>query len=755
MLFADHGAEVVKVEPPEGDPARARPGFHVWNRGKRAVIVDRDHAGDVARLMELSSRADVIFVGTERPGFTYDDMKRFAINRTLPLTVILPPYLLGHTPWAGEREADGLLNAYLGHTWNQASYRNVPVDCIYPLSLYLQGSWAATVAAACLLDPAMGRGQTVAVGGAHGALLASPGMFIARRDERHVHRPGGPGGSLPTYRCYRCQDGTWLFLGAFTNAFIERAILALGASDIMEDSRIQRDPGAIRNVENIEWVIAHLERIFQQRSRADWLTILNDANVPVAPVLSHESWLDHIQIEALGQRLCLADDDGKEVVMPGVSVCLEDTPGAVRSVAPSVIEPVELIDKLWRKPRESLNAHGNATANDVARPLRGIRAIDLGTIIAGPYVGMLLAELGADVVKVERPPLGDEYRLAHGGRGGSAYPAYNRGQRSLAVDLRKPDGRDLLEKLIGRSDVLIDNFRPGVVERLGIDRATLRETNPTVISLSISAFGNKGPLGFLPGFDPVIQAMSGMMRAQAGPDESDSPVFLTVPINDVMAAVLSTFGVCLAMFVRRTTGLGQGVSVPLAAVSCLVQSEQLVRVAGRKPCVVGGRDFAGPSPFERLYATSDGFIRLDASGEFVPHGLRAAGFIGDDPRTTSDERLLVDALSTKIAALRTGEAIERLGAVGLSVVRVRTFDEVVSDPILARQGVINIVSRDEAGNATAVEPGRGHHVPGSHISPLRDAPRYGEHSREILAELGVECERIEELVSGRVVFSDD
>ena len=666
----------------------------------------------------------------------------------------LPPYLLGHTPWVVEREADGLLNAYLGHAWNQASYGNVPVDCIYPLSLYLQGSWAATIAVAGLLGPAKGRGQTVTVGGAHGALLASPGTFLARRDEPHAHRVGGPGGSLPNYRCYRCQDGSWLFLGAFTNEFIERAILALGASKVMADARILGDPNAVRDRENVAWIILEFERIFLQRSRADWIAILSDANVPVAPVLSRESWLDHSQVEALGQRLHLTDDVGGEVVMPGVTVGLEHTPGVVRSVAPSIAEPIETVDYLWRERRDRLGASGIATADDVARPLRGTKAIDFGTIIAGPYVGSLLAELGVDVVKVERPPLGDEYRTSHGGRGGSAYPAYNRGQRGLAVDLRHPAGRDLVERLIDRSDVVIDNFRPGVLERLGIDRATLEKTNPAVITVSISTFGNQGSLGSRPGFDPLIQAMSGIMKAQGGLDERDSPVFLTVPINDVMAAVLSTFGVCLAMLVRRKTGYGQRVSVPLVAVSCLVQSEQLVRVARREPCAVGGRDYPGPSPFERLYETSDGFIRLDASEEATFGALVAAGFIDDGARTESDGRLLTETLITRIASLNTGETVQRLAAVGLAAVRARTYGEVARDELLIRHGVLDIVSRDDAGDVEVVAPGRGHYVPGSHVSPLRNAPRFGEHSREILAELGIERPRIEELLKTGVVTDD-
>jgi crotonobetainyl-CoA:carnitine CoA-transferase CaiB-like acyl-CoA transferase len=395
------------------------------------------------------------------------------------------------------------------------------------------------------------------------------------------------------------------------------------------------------------------------------------------------------------------------------------------------------------------------TEDDVARPLRGTKAVDFGTIIAGPYVGLLLAELGAEVVKVERPPLGDEYRFAHGGRGGSAYPAYNRGQRSLAVDLRHPEGQEIVEKLIVGSDIVIDNFRPGVIERLGFDRTTIKQMNPGIITVSISTFGSQGPLGLLPGFDPVIQAMSGMMRAQGGSDEDNSPVFLTVPINDVMAAVLSTFGVCLAMLVRRKTGEGQGVSVPLAAVSCLVQSEQLVRVAEGETSVLGGRDFPGPSPLQRFYATSDGFIRLEGSGDEARRALLAVGIAERDIPSKYDEEFLVDRLSMKIAGLSTDEAVDRLSAVAVAVVRVRTYGAVAQDETLIRQGVIDLMKTDVVESWESFGPGRGHFVPGSQVSPLRRAPEFGEHSREILAELGWERTHIEELIGDKVVIAND
>ncbi len=238
-----------------------------------------------------------------------------------------------------------------------------------------------------------------------------------------------------------------------------------------------------------------------------------------------------------------------------------------------------------------------------------MRVLDLGTIIAGPYLATLLGELGADVLKVERPPRGDDYRVAHAGRGGVGFPVYNRDQRGLMIDL-SDGGREAFMQLVRTADVVVDNYRPGVLQRLRLDHESLARVNPAVTSVSVSAFGAAGPSGGRPGFDPVVQALSGIMRSQGGPDEVNSPVFLTVPVNDVIAAGLGALGACAALYARETIGRGQQVDVSLCASACLVQSEHLVQVAGRPPRPAGGRDFAGPDPLNHLYRAADGWLRF-------------------------------------------------------------------------------------------------------------------------------------------------
>ena len=345
--------------------------------------------------------------------------------------------------------------------------------------------------------------------------------------------------------------------------------------------------------------------------------------------------------------------------MPGPLVNLSLTPVSVRGPAVSSWPEITRLRPLWAAADAPARRQPGGRPSPAPResgpepPLSGLRVLDLGTIIAGPYVGSLLADLGADVVKVERPPLGDEFRVAHGGRGGSSFEVYNRDQRSAMLDLSPGDDRLLFDRLVGSADVVVDNYRAGVASRLGITHDQLAAVNPEVVTVSISAFGDTGPLGRRPGFDPIIQAMSGIMRAQGGPAQADSPAFLTVPVNDVLAAGLAALGACAALLARGGLGRGQHVEVTLCAASCLLQSEFLVRSDGSGAYPAGGRDFAGPGPLDRLYQARDGWVRLAASPGQLP-ALTGAGLAPAPGQVEPGDEALAAGISALLAGLPGG-----------------------------------------------------------------------------------------------------
>jgi len=718
MLLADLGADVIKVHALGRESLDRQPGLHMWDRGKRSAVADRSRAGDMLAVDRLMRCADVVLVGTGGAAVSYDDLvARGHVPGQPAIWIVMPPYLLGETPWAGSRESAGLLFAWLGHAWSQSSYRDIPVDCAYPVALYMQGIWAATIAVALLTGRRLGRhvAPLAIAGGAHGAELISPGGFAAARDEPHVHRPGGPGGALPNYRCYRCADGSWLFLGAFTTAFIQRCLTAIGANWLLSDPRVKGDPALIRLPANLVWVANELDKIFATRPRTEWLDLLTAADVPAAAVSQPGLWLDHPQVRALGLRAQLRNDAGQDIVMPGPLIELSENPVTVRH--PALTREPSITDLRFDWVPRPVVPADDAGATRTELPLAGLRVLDLGTIIAGPYVATLLGELGAEVIKVERPPAGDEFRVAHGGRGGIGFSVYNRDQRSILVDLRAGHGQELFEGLVAAADVVVDNYRAGVLARLGIRHDQLIGVNPLITSVSISAFGEAGPLGRKPGFDPVIQALSGIMRAQGGPDENDSPVFLTVPINDVLAAGLGALGASAALLARTTTGRGQLVSVTLCAAACLLQSEYLVRADGKGRRPTGGRDFAGPASLDGLHRTADGWVRLAADA--------AVQSVGD-----------AAALVTSLDALPTAEALRRAAAIGIPAVRARQPRELTGDDQLVQHGLLAVLQRDEGGVAR-IGPGRWLEMPGLTIAPPGEAPELGEHGHAILAEIGL------------------
>jgi crotonobetainyl-CoA:carnitine CoA-transferase CaiB-like acyl-CoA transferase len=244
-------------------------------------------------------------------------------------------------------------------------------------------------------------------------------------------------------------------------------------------------------------------------------------------------------VEAIGMRVELEDPERGQVVTPGNPLTLTRSPNVLARPPPSLGQD----DPEW-PPLPDPAADSDPAAG--SGPIYGCRVLDLGTILAGPFAGCLLAELGADVVKVE-PPAGDSFR--------DLGFTYNRGMRSLAIDLRDPRGREAFLELVRRSDVVIDNYRLGVLDRLGIDHAVLERVRPGIVTVSITGYGESGPMSREPGFDPILQALSGMMTAQGGGGE---PVFHTIAVNDVAAAAMTVLGVCLALVHRGRTERASG-----------------------------------------------------------------------------------------------------------------------------------------------------------------------------------------------------
>lgn len=729
MFLADFGAEVVKVEPPDGDPGRTEPGSVMWNRGKKSVVADPADPDRRAWLGRLIAGADVCVVNTE------DDLSRYGLGTAdlraaAPRLIVLvvAPYTAASTPWLGERESHGLLAAATGMAWRQASNDGGPVEMVAPQFLYVHGVWAAACAAAALVErETSGLGQAVTVTGVNAVMEGGVSQLTIPADSPDPDTAIGSGGRHPTYTRYQTGDGKWLGVGGLGPKFELLTLRVLGLEHIVDDPRMGGQAGLLQ-AQNYEWVSGAIAEAFRGRDRAHWLARLAEQGIPCGPLEDPAGWLDDPQVTAIGMRAETVDPVRGPVTMPGIPVHLTRTPAHPPRPAPAL--GAHDGEVTVREPHPG----GPPRARLSAGPLAGYRVLDQGTFVAGPYTGCLLAELGASVIKVE-PPGGDPFRA-------NGY-TFNRGMRSLAVDLKSPAGQDVFHRLARDHDVVVTSLRPGVARELNIDHDTLAGINPSIVTASLSAYGAVGPMAQLPGVDMVIQAMSGMMRRQGGAGE---PVSNTIAIIDTTTGAMGALLVSLALLHRERTGEGQPCWYSLMATATYLQSGELVRYAGRPAPPMGGPDHRGGDPFDRFYAAADGWIRLQATGPVRASDLTAAGIDVDEPVFAADPG---GALEKALAGLGAADAVAALGSAGIPAVRARKIGEAVRDEDLLGEEFVHVRTSEDG--PPILTPGRYATFSRTQRHGPMPVPGTGEHTVEVLRAAGLTEAEVEELVAAGVV----
>ncbi len=757
MLLADYGADVVKVVGREGDPLETEPGFRVWNRGKRSAVLDLRSGEGVEGALALASRADVVLESwragvADGIGIGYEAVR----ERNLGVIYCSISSFGEKGPLKNLPGYEGIAAAASGIMTEQAGVRPGPVYVSSPVAslgtvmLALQG-----VLAALHVRNETRVGQRVWTSMYEGAIaIRYPVLPISNELPPFIVNNIHPHGGMPAYRMYPCADDKWIHIGCLTKWFWDKLAIALDLPELVVDTRFDTAPTGWPEDEFRLAAIEIIGRRLRERPRAEWLKVLEAGDVPMAPVLTTQEYMDAPQVHHNGLVVDVKDPMLGDMKQVGHPIIFSETPGKVVRPAPvngaetpNSSIPEELFPK--REDEGSLDGHGSIQGRT---PLQGLRVLDFSAYIAGPLGPMALCDLGADVVKVE--PL-------HG-EGAHSIPMLilgsNRGKRDLALDLKAPESREVIRRLIEKSDVLVHNMRVGVAERLGIDYESVRAIRPDIIYVHSTAYGPSGPEAKKPGFDPLFQSMSGLTAWNGG--RSGGPIFLRTAICDDTNALMLAVAVLMALNHRDRTGEGQKIDLSLMKTGALATSDDFMRYEGKKARALADAGVHGMSALYRMYETAEGWVFLacvqEKEWERLKGALRGEW---DEPDVTFEEASVMDPWNEELC-----EVLGSVFAGGMA----REWEA-----RLVEKGVpcVKVTQGNMEGfyeNAHAIETGmvyEGEHPvytglkqPGvlvhfSETGTVDNPPSalIGQHTVEVLGEMGYSSEEIEAMLKAGLV----
>jgi len=391
-------------------------------------------------------------------------------------------------------------------------------------------------------------------------------------------------------------------------------------------------------------------------------------------------------------------------------------------------------------------------------PLEGLKILDMTRFLSGPFCTMLLGDMGAQVIKVEPPEVGDDTRAWApfiGGQG-TYFLSTNRNKKSICVDTRQKQGMDVLKRMIHRCDVFVENFKPGLMDRLGMDFPTMAALNPRLIYCSISGFGQTGPYRDRPGYDQILQGMSGLMSI-TGTEES-GPVRVGLAIGDILTALFATYGILCALHARERTGKGQWVTTSILEATIGILTMQAGKFfATDQPPGPAGNHHPVISPYG-VYPTQDKPINIAVGTETMwknfcrtlglPEMEQDVKFQKNNDRV--ENRAELNRLIEKALALKTQEAwVEALNQAGIPCGPIYTLDQVFKDPQVLHQKMLLEIEHPKVGKIpmTGLPVQLSENPPQVFLPP----PVLGEHTAVVLRDFGFTEEEIEHLFADKVI----
>ena len=758
MFLCDHGARVTRLL--DSREQALRPGgYRVWDRGKACRRLDLTHAAadpQASGYESLLRGADIVLEdfppSSERQALVRSDWLA-ALNPRLIHCSITAYGKRG--PLKDEPAIDELVMARMGILETMPGYRPGPVHVVHPLPSVGAALFAAVgTASALLAREKTGRGRTVETSLMAGCLLYQP-KVVARNLEPRPFQTH-PAGSGPFYSVYGCADGNWVQLGCVHLGFIQTAARVMGIADVLDDpiyggGQIPVSPEADLQLR------ARIAEAIVTQPYDHWAQRFEESDVPYALARTTEEGLGDPQVQANGMVATLTDPEVGPLAQMGVPVQLSQTPGriqgprAVPDTSPS--RPPDNAGDAAHQPAPS----GPETEFDL--PLKGVRVLEITNLIAGPIAGRLLADLGADVIKVE-PHAGDISRPL----GRTYFFNVNVNKRSLCLNTREPEGRTVVQKVAATADVLLANLRPGAIERMGLGGEDLRGLNPRLIETHVTGFGATGPYAHRPGIDPLAQALMGLSRAQGGAE--NPPVFpAQLAPTDYTAGAMGTYGTVLALLVRERSGRGQRVDTNLLSGGILLTSEWFTRYEGKGSRPLADKGQYGLTPFHRLYELADGWLYVAADTpdnrralaealgyELSPEGATGASEAGERHPSLAPPS---DAMARQFAGMVVEDAVRILQSANVPCAPVVGGDSEIflDDPHARDNRMVMAYNHPVVGHMQVA----GHYMQFGNTPVVAGIPTplLGQHVRDTLTEVGYTEGAIADLYGKAVVKTED
>ena len=727
MMLGDQGARVTRIL--SGDAALHREGgFIIWDRGKACVKLDLAQALEegtsaAERFRRLLASADILIedFAPSSPLQALVDRQRLArLNPRLIACSITAYGLAG--PLKDEPPIDDLVLAKTGVLSGMPGFRPAPVHVVHPLPSVGAALLASIgTAAALLARETTGRGRKVSTSLMAGALLYHP-KVLGERINRHVFQTH-PAGSAPFYSNYRCADGKFVQLGCVHVNFIAIAAGLFGIAELIKEPRFDRGRGGKTPKDDAE-LRGTIADIIKTRPLAEWAAMFEAADVPFAPCRDSEEGLEDAQVMHNGMVVNLEDPAIGPVTQMGVPIRFAQTPGRVPGPRASALGDVET--------GAQAAASAPLTVALDPLPLAGVRILEITNLIAGPTAGRLLADLGADVIKLE-PPEGDMSRPI----GRTYFYSVNFNKRSISVDTRQAAGKEIVQRIAASADALLANLRPDATARMGIGP----ELNPRLIETHLTGYGLTGPYSRRPGIDPLAQALMGLQRAQGGPD--NPPVFpAQLAPTDYTTGAMGAFGTILALYARKRTGVAQKVDSDLLSGGILLSSAWFSRYRGKPVRPLADKGQYGLGPFHRLYRLSDGWIYVVARSDADERAICSiTGVETSDKATASgamhpNDRPIAKALAERFAGMKLATALARLTQAGVAAITCERGDSEVflNDPHAIANGLVATCQHPKGGKLSVAW--QWIQFSDTLTPPGRPTPLLGEQTAEVLREVG-------------------